>query len=277
MPLTAQQFEGLRAFVLERSAIVLEPGKEYLVESRLAPLAREFGYASLGDLLLQLGPRANHELCRRVVEAMTTNETSFFRDAHPFEALRTHILPELVGRRRHRRRLDIWCAASSTGQEPYSLAITLLEHVPEAARWQLRIVATDLAEDILARAREGRYSQHDVNRGMPPALLGKYFQREGDGYRVRPEVKRLVEFRQMNLAQPWVGLPPMDLVFLRNVLIYFSVATKKRILENVRSVLAEDGYLCLGAAETTLGVCDAFQRCPIGKAVLYRPVAQPVA
>jgi chemotaxis protein methyltransferase CheR len=271
MTLKPLHLDLLRALVLERSAIVLDAGKEYLVESRLQPLAAKLGYASLDDLLTRMLAGRDEDLRRRVVEAMTTNETSFFRDGHPFEVLHSDVLPQLLAARATRRQLDVWCAASSTGQEPYTIAMTMLEHVPELRRWRVRILATDLAEEMVGRARDGRFSQVEVDRGLPRPLRDKYFRRDGTHWCIAPEVKAMVEFRQMNLATPWPQLPRMDIVFLRNVLIYFDVAVKRRILAAAHTVLASDGWLCLGTAETTLGICDEFERQPIGKAVFYRP------
>jgi chemotaxis protein methyltransferase CheR len=277
--MTPSDFEFLKSLLSQQSGIVLEPGKEYLVEARLAPLVQEAGAPGTPELLRLARPQAAAELRRRIVEAMTTNETSFFRDLHPFDLMRTRVLPRLLERRAAVRRLDLWCAASSTGQEPYSLAMLLLEHFPLLRDWQVRILATDLSEETLAKAKEGSYSQMDVSRGLPPALLAKYFDRDGARWRVGPAVRRLVEFRQMNLAAAWPSLPRMDVVFLRNVLIYFAVQTKRQILERMHGQLAADGCLFLGTAETTLGVCEAFDREASERAVLYRPrqSVRPVA
>lgn len=269
--MTPGDFEFLKSFLGQQSGIVLEPGKEYLVEARLGPLVQESGLAGIADLLRLARTSTASELRRRIVEAMTTNETSFFRDQYPFDLLRTQVLPQLLEKRTSQRRLDIWCAASSTGQEPYSLAMLLLEHFPRLREWQVRILATDLSEETLAKAKEGSYSQLDVSRGLSPQLLGKYFDKDGARWRIRTEVRRMVEFRQMNLAMAWPTLPRMDVVFLRNVLIYFAVQTKRQILERMHGQLASDGCLFLGTAETTLGVCEAFERQASERAVLYRP------
>lgn len=272
--MNASEFDFLKSMLSQQSGIVLEPGKEYLAEARLAPLAQELGAPNTSALLQLARSAAANDVRRRIVEAMTTNETSFFRDLHPFELMRTKILPRLMERRSAARRLEIWCAASSTGQEPYSLAMLLLEHFPALRDWQVRILATDLAEEILAKARDGSYSQLDVSRGLPPEMLGKYFRKDGSRWRIRADVQKLVEFRQLNLAATWPSLPKMDVVFLRNVLIYFSVQTKRLILERMHGQLAADGCLFLGTAETTLGICDAFEREASDRAVLYRPRPQ---
>jgi chemotaxis protein methyltransferase CheR len=270
MTLTAVDFDYLRKLVREQSAIVLEPGKEYLVEARLATLVRQEGLGSMQDLVAKLRSHHSGPLHTRVVEAMTTNETLFFRDPFVFEALRTAALPELVERRRPERRLEIWSAACSSGQEPYSVAMLLREHFPEVTGWRTSILATDLSTQMLARAAEGRYSQLEVNRGLPATMLTKYFSRQGMHWQVGDELKRAIEFRPMNLDAPWPTLPQMDVVLLRNVLIYFDMETKRRIVANVRKVLRRDGYLFLGGAETLLNVDDAFERVTLGKAACYR-------
>ncbi|MFN8545612.1 MAG: protein-glutamate O-methyltransferase CheR [Candidatus Binatia bacterium] len=264
------EFEYIQKLVRERSAIVLEDGKVYLADSRLAPLAREEGFQSITELVAQLRGERFGRLHRRVVEAMTTNETSFFRDLHPFEALRSAIFPELVGRRATTRTLDIWCAASSTGQEPYSLALTIREHFPALATWNVRITATDLNTEVLARAGRGTYSQLEVNRGLPAPMLVKYFERKGLEWQLKDDVRRLVTFRELNLAESWPTMGPLDLVMLRNVLIYFDVETKRAILGKVRRLLRPDGYLFLGGAETTINLDDGFERAQFGKAWAYR-------
>ncbi|HXE57028.1 MAG TPA: protein-glutamate O-methyltransferase CheR [Gemmatimonadales bacterium] len=270
MTLTAADFDFVRTLVRQHAAIVIDPGKEYLVESRLAPLAREHGYGSLSALLAELRERPAANLHRRVVEAMTTNETSFFRDPPSFEALRDVVLPELIARRGAERRLRIWCGAASSGQEPYSVAILLREHFPILAGWQVQILATDIARDVLDRARRGRYSQLEVNRGLPAPLLLKYFTKVGIEWEIAEPIRRMVGFGELNLVEPWPALPEFDLVLLRNVLIYFDVPTKQRVLANVRRVLRRDGTLLLGGAETTLGLDEAFERVPLGRSLGYR-------
>jgi chemotaxis protein methyltransferase CheR len=260
----------VRDLVYRRSAIVVEPGKEYLVESRLAPLAREQGFASIDAMIDHLRARPANDLQAKVVEAMTTNETSFFRDQHPFEGLKNTILPALQRARSGSKTLRIWSAACSAGQEPYSIAMLLRDQFPELASWDVRILATDLSAAMVARASAGRYSQVEVNRGLPATTLVKHFERCGTEWQIKPEVRRLVQCRQLNLLDPWpVGRH--DVVFLRNVLIYFDVPTKQAILSRMRGVLAPDGYLFLGGAETTLKVDETFERIQIDRAVFYRP------
>lgn len=262
-------FNYIRELVRRHSAIVLEADKDYLIETRLTPLARQTGFASLEALIASLRANsATSSLRNQVVEAITTHETSFFRDLHPFEALKASVLPELLSRRPSSS-LTIWCAACSSGQEPFSIAMLVREHFP-ADRNRVRIIATDLSGAILARAREGMYNQSEVNRGLPALLLTKYFQKQGLRWRIRPEIRQMVEFRQNNLAEPWPPIPPLDIVFMRNVLIYFDLKTKKTILTKIRSVLKPDGYLFMGSSETTLNLDTAFEPIPMGKSVCYK-------
>jgi chemotaxis protein methyltransferase CheR len=269
--MTTVEFDYLRRLVREQSAIVLESGKEYLVEARLAGLVREQGMTTVTDLVAKLRGLRDGPLHTQVVEAITTNETLFFRDPPLWEALRKEVLPELIERRRPERRLHLWSAACSSGQEPYSLAMLLAEHFPELAGWKVGILATDLSTAMLARAREGSYSQLEVNRGMPAAMLVKHFVKEGMHWRVVPGLRRAVEFRPLNLDAAWPPLPRMDLVLLRNVLIYFDASTKQAIVARMRRQLHPDGYLLLGAAENLLGLDDAVDRMTLGRTICYRP------
>ena len=263
-------FDYIRNFVRDQAAIVLEPGKEYLVESRLQTLAREENLNSLDALIGKLRADPKNGLHRKVVDAMTTNETSFFRDFHPFEALRKSLLPELMARRAQERQLHYWCGAASTGQEPYSVLMLLAEHFPELLQWDFKFIATDLCGKVLARARSGRFNQLEVNRGLPAPLLVKYFVRQGAEWEFREDLRRRVEFRELNLVKDWPCLPLLDIVFLRNVMIYFDVETKKAILANARRLLRPGGYLLLGGAETTFNVDDAFERVTFDKTSCYR-------
>jgi chemotaxis protein methyltransferase CheR len=270
--MTDLEFDVIRRLLRERSAIVLEPGKEYLVETRLAPLLRQLGLKSIGELIVQLRGQPDNGLTRQIVEAMVTTESSFFRDHHPFETMRKVVLPDLIERRRNERRLNIWCAASSHGQEPYSIALLLREHFPELSRWQVSLLATDLSREVLARARAGRYHQIEVNRGLPAALLVKYFEQHGTDWQLVQAIRNMVDFQEINLAQPLPPLPPMDLVLVRNVMIYFDVATKKAILGRVARLLRGDGYLLLGGAETTFSLDDSYRRVELLKGGFYQLV-----
>ena len=260
MSLTLENFDYVDGLVRQQSAIVLGREKCYLAESRLVPLARERGHESVNDFITHLRTAPDLALRMKVVEAMTTNETSFFRDNHPFEGLRKVIIPQLIERRAATRSLCVWSAACSTGQEPYSIAMLLHEYFPVLRGWDAKIIASDLCAGILERAREGRFGQLEVNRGLPATLLVKYFQREGLDWRINDSVRGMIQFRQLNLAADfWPALPQLDVIFLRNVLIYFDASTKQKILRQIRRLLRPDGYLFLGGAETTLNVDDAFE------------------
>jgi chemotaxis protein methyltransferase CheR len=274
MSIQESDFQYVRDLVLRRSAIVLEQGKEYLVEARLAPVAREAGVGTIPALVEALRRAPSGPLATTVVEAMTTNETSFFRDSHPFDSLRETIVPTLLTRNAPERSISIWSAACSTGQEPYTIAMTLKEHFPQLdAGWKVSILATDLAEHVLARARQGRYRQLEVNRGLPASYLTKYFSRHGLEWEVLPELKRNIDFRQLNLIGEWGPMPKFDVVFLRNVLIYFDVETKKQILGRVRKLLKPGGWLFLGSAETTLNIDEAFRRVTVDRGHAYQKAA----
>lgn len=262
-------FGYVRDLVRKRSAIVLETEKNYLVESRLQPLARQEGFPSIAELVARLRTGGSGELHSKVVEAMTTNETSFFRDLQPFEAVRKVILPELIAKRATSP-LRIWCAACSTGQEPFSVAMLLAEYFPQLANGEVKILATDLSTQVLEKARSGCFNQIEVNRGLPAAFLMKYFDRHGLNWQLKESIRRMIEFRPLNLIETWPVLLPMDIVFMRNVLIYFDVQTKKNILGKVRRVLHPDGYLFLGGAETTTNLDDLYVRTEVEKASIYR-------
>lgn len=262
-------FLRIQALVKERAAIVLEPSQEYLVESRLEPIAKARGYRNV-DEMCQYLRTAPADLVSELVEAMTTNETSFFRDHAPFEALRSSALPDLVTRRSEARALDIWCAASSTGQEPYSVALLIREHFPELASWNVRIFATDISKSVLEKARNGRYRQVEINRGIDSTYLTKYFKRDGLEFELDREVRKMVRFEEVNLIQNWPMLPTFDLIFLRNVLIYFDVEAKRSILTRAHRQLAADGYLFMGGSEAMPGDDLGFERLPIARAGCYR-------
>jgi chemotaxis protein methyltransferase CheR len=248
----------VRDLVRRRSAIHLDESKHYLLETRLGQLARETGLTTVNELV-QKARSAVEGWETKIVEAITTHETSFLRDARPFEVLRQEVLPAFLASRKRTRSLTIWSAACSTGQEPYSIAMTVLEHFPELEGWPLRIVATDLSEQVLAKAREGRYRQLEVNRGLPAHFLLRHFERVGADYRVSERVRKLVEFRKLNLLDGWGSLRP-DIVFMRNVLIYFEQQTKQTILQRARQVSAPDAVLFLGAAESTFGIDEGWVR-----------------
>jgi chemotaxis protein methyltransferase CheR len=266
------EFDYLRALVRERSAIVLEPGKEYLVESRMLPILRLHNFASPVELVTALRRQVRGPLEQAVVEAMTTNETSFFRDLHPFEVLRTRLVPDLMAARAGERRLRFWSNACSSGQEAYSLGMMLAEHFPALRDWDVRIRATDLSTLMVRRTQEGIYSQLEMNRGLPAALLVKYFERHGTQWQVRPALRQLVEARQLNLIGPWPSGEKHDVILLRNVLIYFDLETKRAILRRARQSLRPDGVLLLGSAETMHMVDDRWERVGGGTSIVYRPL-----
>jgi chemotaxis protein methyltransferase CheR len=268
MPMTQADFEYVRDLTRERSGIVLDT-RQYLVESRLTALARREGFSSLEELVGKLRERRFGELNRKVVESMTTHETAFFRDVHPFEVLRTTVLPKVLSRRTLSRRLAIWCAACSTGQEPYSIAILLREHFPSLAGWNVSLIASDLSARVLARAKEGTFSQLEVNRGLSSALVLKYFESMGAQWRIREDIRRMVDFREVNLLSKWPEMPPLDVVLMRNVLIYFDAETKRSILSRIGGLLRPDGYLFLGGAETTVYLDDSYVRLPFERAGCY--------
>ena len=276
MPITSLEFGVVRKLVHERAAIVLEPGKEYLVESRLAPLAKADG-CTLNELIARLRAGTDRALNDRalddrVVEALTTNETAFFRDVKPFEILKNGVMPEVLARKAASRSLSIWCAASSSGQEPYTIAMVLREHFPQLVNWKVRMFCTDISREMVARTKSGRYSQLEVGRGMPAPLLVKYFNRAGLEWEVNADLKKWVDVRALNLAAAWGVLPRQDIVFCRNVLIYFDVDTKKSILRRIGDLMKPDGYMFLGAAETTRGLEDQFESLQVGTSGCYRIV-----
>lgn len=271
--MTDQEFDAIRKLLLERSGIALDRGKEYLVESRLAPLMKKLNLGSIGELTDHLRRQTDNGIPKQIVEAMVTTESLFFRDHHPFEALRQSVIPDLMNKRRQDRCLNIWCAACSTGQEPYSVALTLREHFPELAGWKITFLASDISEQVLARAREGRYSQIEVNRGLPASLMIKHFEQHGTHWQLKSGIRSMIDFREINLSSAWPFLPQMDLILVRNVMIYFEVETKKAILNKVARLLRRDGYLFLGGAETTFGLDESFRRVEPIKAGIYQLVS----
>jgi chemotaxis protein methyltransferase CheR len=254
--------------VRQRSSIDLQPGKEYLVESRLAPIARSLGEKDVGGLVTRLR-RGDPALSDAVVDALTTNETSWFRDSHPFDAFANHLLPE-VAKSATNRQITIWSAACSSGQEAYSLAMLLLDWLPIHPGYSARIIGTDISSKMVERARSARFSQLEVNRGLRAPYLVKYFDQIGRDWVLRPPVRELCRFDKGNLALPSTNVPQCDVVFLRNVLIYFDLPTKRTVLTHIRKVLRPGGFLVLGGAESTLNLDEAFQRQELGKAVVFR-------
>ncbi len=270
MSLTPGTFDWVRHLVHERSAIVLDDAQGYLVETRLQPLARSQGAASVDVFVNQLREAPYGSLHAQLVEAMTTTETSFFRDFHPFELIRTQVLPERLGRAGSDRQLALWSSACSSGQEAYSLAMLLQDLGPRLTDWNLQVVASDISSAMLARAKEGVYSQAEINRGLPAAQLVKHFTKHGADWQVKEELRRTVRFLRLGLNDSWPALPRMDLVLMRNVLIYFDVETRRRILEKTRRVLKDGGYLFVGTAEMMIGLEDGFERLRFDKTMCFR-------
>jgi chemotaxis protein methyltransferase CheR len=269
MTINRQDFTYLRELVLKRAAILIDPGKEYMVETRLQPVAKAEGYASLSALVDVMRVKSPPGLEKKVIDALTTNESSFFRDLHPFETLRHVILPQLIKDRQTTRTIRIWSGACSSGQEPYSIAMLIREHFPQLASWKIQITATDISETMVSRARAGIFNQLEVNRGLPASLLIRYFTKDETVWRIKPEIGAMIEFKEMNLLPAWGPMPTFDVVFLRNVLIYFSVETKRLILGRIAQVLCSQGFLFLGGAETTIGIDDSYRRIMRGPSVYY--------
>jgi chemotaxis protein methyltransferase CheR len=267
-PLSSGNFNFVREFVAREAAIILDDGKEYLVVTRLAGMAIRNGCASVNDLVDQVRMGHNDTAAMRssIVDALTTNETLFFRDLNPFDALRDHVIPAFC-KDKPGQPFTLWSAAASTGQEAYSISMLLSEHFPDLSS---RILGTDISPTVITRAREGLYQQIEVNRGLPAKLLVKYFTRSSEGWQIKPEISRRVEFSVFNLLHSWAHLPRCHVVMLRNVMIYFDIPTRRRILEQVKNVLAPGGYLVLGGAETPVLVDSAYVPVPVGKATFYR-------
>jgi chemotaxis protein methyltransferase CheR len=269
---TPSDYEYLRKLVKDRSGLVLSTDKQYLVESRLLPLARKNNLNGISDLVTRLKGGGPERLTVDVVEAMTTNETFFFRDKTPFDHFRETIMPAMLKARQSRRSLRIWCAASSTGQEPYSLAMCLKEMGSQLAGWRVEIMATDLSNEVLEKSKAGIFSQFEVQRGLPIQMLVKYFTQVGEMWQLSQEIRAMVQHRQFNLLNEFRSLGTFDIVFCRNVLIYFDQEAKAGVFARMLKAMEPDGFLVLGAAETVVGLTDAFKPLP-DKRGLYRPAA----
>jgi chemotaxis protein methyltransferase CheR len=266
---TPPDYEYLRKFLKDSSGLDLSADKQYLIESRLLPLARKCGLSGIGELVQKLRGTPT-DITTQVVEAMTTNETFFFRDKVPFDHFRNTIIPELLQARASRRRIRIWCAAGSTGQEPYSLAMCLKEMGAAIAGWQIEILATDLSREVIEKSRSGLYSQFEVQRGLPIQLLVKYFKQTAELWQVNADIRAMVQHRQLNLLHDFSQLGVFDVIFCRNVLIYFDQDTKIGIFRRLARVSEPDGFLLLGAAETVVGLTDVFKPHQERRG-LYRP------
>ncbi|OAF11940.1 chemotaxis protein CheR [Bradyrhizobium centrolobii] len=268
--MTPTEYEYLRKFLRDHSGLDLSADKQYLIESRLLPLARKAGLSNITELVQKLHGLGSSALATSVVEAMTTNETFFFRDKIPFDHFRDTIMPEVLKARAGRRSVRIWCAAGSTGQEPYSLAMCLKEMGAALTGWRVEIIATDLSQEVLEKAKAGVYSQFEVQRGLPIQMLVKYFKQTGETWQINPELRAMIQHRQLNLLHDFAQLGTFDVIFCRNVLIYFDQDTKINIFNRLARQIEGDGFLVLGAAETVVGLTDAFR--PIAeRRGLYKP------
>ena len=262
-------YEYLRKLLKDHSGLDLSADKQYLIESRLLPLSRKSGLPGISELVQKM-KAGSPALVAQVVEAMTTNETFFFRDKVPFDHFRDSIMPEIIKARAARKSIRIWCAAGSTGQEPYSLAMCLKEMSAALAGWRVEIIATDLSQEVLEKSKAGVYSQFEVQRGLPIQLLVKYFKQNGELWQISPEIRAMVQHRQLNLLHDFSSLGTFDVIFCRNVLIYFDQDTKINIFGRLAKIMEADGFLVLGAAETVVGLTDVFKPFP-DKRGLYRP------
>ncbi len=264
-------FDYIRAMVRKESSIVLDDGKMYLVISRLSPLAREHSFPTVGAFISHLQATAHGELHTLAVEAIVTTETSFFRDLHPFVELRDNILPELIKNKRdNSQSLCIWSAACSSGQEPHSIAMILRDRFPELVGWNLQLLASDISRRMIERAQDGVYTQIEVNRGLPAPYLVRFFNQNESHWQLKDELRGMFRFFRQNLADDWASVPPVDILMLRNVLIYFDVEMRRKVLRQVRRLLRPGGYLVLGSAETTLNLDQSFVRVRSGRTVFYQ-------
>lgn len=266
--ISAENYAFLQRYIYQESGIVIDAGKNYLIESRLLPIVKQENLSTLNDLCSLLRATAPLQLKSRVVESMTTNETLFFRDLSVFDALQKDILPKMIEARRSVRRLSIWSAAASSGQEAYSIAMLLKEFGLEG--WKVQIFGTDLNQQILDKAAAGRYLQIEVNRGLPAKYLVKYFTRAGLDWQISDALRAMVKFQRFDLRTSMSSFGPFDLIFCRNVLIYFDVETKKQILASLRRTMNPGGLLALGAAETTINLDSAYTRVVHGAATFYQ-------
>jgi chemotaxis protein methyltransferase CheR len=269
--MTPTDYEYLQKILKDRSGLVLSADKKYLLESRLMPLARKAAVAGISELVQKM-KAGSEPMISDVVEAMTTNETFFFRDKTPFEHFQNTVIPDLIKARTAKRSLRIWCAAGSTGQEPYSLAMIMKELGAALTGWRIEIVATDLSPEVLEKSRTGIYTQFEVQRGLPIQLLVKYFKQTGTTWQLNADVRSMVQFKQFNLLQDYAHLGKFDVIFCRNVLIYFDQATKTDIFGRLAKASESDGCLFLGAAETVIGLTDRYKVCPNRRGV-YLPIS----
>lgn len=263
-------FDLYKDLLKEKSGLTLTPDKSYLLDSRLTPIARKWGFDNLDAMTIAIRGVPKPDLIKDVVEAMTTNETSFYRDSKPFDQFRDIVLPHML-KNRSTKKVRIWCAAASTGQEPYSLAMLLKENAAKLPGWSFEIIATDIDTNVLETAKKAEYSQFEVQRGLPIQMLMKYFDQRGDRWALKDDIKKMVQYKYFNLLEPMASLGKFDIVFCRNVLIYFERETKAKVLQNIAGLLPDDGFVFLGGAETVLGVTDAFKLMENTRGVYIKP------
>lgn len=265
MPILQADFDQLRKLVLERSGIVLDAGKIAMVEQKMGLLVKERGLADSTALAKEILKNPSGPLATELVEGIATPETGFFRDNRAFKALKSEVIPRIIEKRGVERAINIWSGGCSTGQEPYSIVMMLQEHFPQLKGWTIRFIATDLSSKVLDRARSGIYSQLEMNRGLPAPLLLKYFQKQGLQWQVKPALRSLIEFREFNLVKDWPPLPKMDIIFLRNVLVYFQSETKRQVLNKVAEALRPDGFLFMGMAEIPMTRENRFEKLDVDR------------
>ena len=272
MALCTQDVDFLCEIIAENSGNVVTARQEYLLDQQLKPVAISEGLPDVESLVTRLKSRQDRNLFCKIAEAITVNETSFFRDIHPFETLRTHVIPDLIKRNAASKQIRIWCGASSSGQEPYSLAIVAREALMDHPDFNVQIVASDLSTEMLTRTREGKYTQLEVNRGLPMKRLIQCFDKCGTGWQAKPELRDMIECRRLNLVEPWPYMGQFDIIFVRNVLIYFDQENKVDILKRASQLLRPEGYLFIGSSEVIIGLSLPLKREEINDTVCYRPL-----
>ncbi len=269
-------FDIYKDLLKEKSGLVLTPDKLYLIESRLNPITKKWGYENLAAMTNILRAVPPKELVNDIIEAMTTNETSFFRDNKPFDIFKDTVLPYFKNKNGANKNLRIWCAAASSGQEPYSIAMILKEESAKLPGWRFSITATDISHEILDQAKEGTYTQFEVQRGLPITMLMKYFTQNGDKWTINDDIKKMIEFKYFNLLDPMTSMGQFDVIFCRNVLIYFDQPTKKDVMERMSRQMTDDGFFFLGGAETVLGITDAYKAVPNCRGLYAKAQSQHV-
>lgn len=272
MAIPPDDFKYISNLVYKNAAIVLDTKKDYLVEARLTTLIREEGISDTKTLFDKLRAPRGEQLQSKVVDAMTTNETSFFRDNHPFEELRLKILPALIKNREKEKKLTIWCAACSSGQEPYTIAMVLHSYFKHlrSSNWKIKIIASDISDKMLATAKSGNYNQIEINRGLPLGMRDRFFTKNGNSWTIIDELRNSIEFKKINLVERLIGLPRLDIIFIRNVLIYFDMETKAAILSKMANLMYPDSVLYIGSSETIIGVTDKLERISTSRSSIFQ-------